>query len=99
MRLGLTFTPDGEIWGEGIDDVAPFTISGTWHIPTNEATWTKSYLGMHSVEYRGLYDRRSICGTWTLMALTGGFWIWPSALGEHEELREEVEQPLETVLK
>src|SRR5262245_49280334 len=28
MKLGLTFTPDGKIDGEGIDDVARFVITG-----------------------------------------------------------------------
>jgi hypothetical protein len=97
MRLGLTFTLDGKIRGEGIDDVAPFTIHGSFDAAVNEANWTKSYIGMHSVEYRGLYDQRTICGNWTLRHLSGGFWIWPDTLGEHEQLQSEVEQPLELV--
>jgi len=97
MRLGLTFTPDGKITGEGIDDIAAFTIDGSFDPAINEANWTKSYVGMHSVEYRGFYDQRSICGSWILTPLTGGFWIWPDSVGEHEELESEVEQPLELV--
>ncbi|PYS42939.1 MAG: hypothetical protein DMG14_02385 [Acidobacteria bacterium] len=97
MRLGLTFTPDGKITGEGIDDIAAFTIDGSFDPAINEANWTKSYVGMHSVEYRGFHDQRSICGSWILTPLTGGFWIWPDSVGEHEELESEVEQPLELV--
>src|SRR5689334_11902900 len=80
MRLGLTFTGDGTISGDGIDDIAPFTIRGSFDGVTNSANWTKSYVGMHSVEYSGLYDGRSICGNWTLLMTTGGFWIWPGSI-------------------
>jgi hypothetical protein len=50
---------------------------------------------MHSVEYRGLYDQRSISGNWTLMGGSGGFRIWPEALeeGERAEAEVEVEEP------
>ena len=77
MRLGLTFAPGGMISGEGDDDIAPFTIEGVFDTHSNEATWTKQYMGMHHVKYRGLFNSRSICGTWTLGGSTGGFWIWP----------------------
>jgi hypothetical protein len=100
MKLSLTFTPDGKILGDGIDDIALFTIDGVFDAPTNEAAWTKSYLGMHSVEYRGLYNQRSISGNWTISIATGGFMIWPDALEEKEssEAEAEVEQPAELVL-
>ena len=97
MKLGLTFALDGKIHGEGIDDIAEFTITGFFDIRTNQASWTKAYIGMHRVEYRGLYDGRSICGEWTLV-VSGGFWIWPNALEESERLRAELEEPAEVVL-
>ena len=97
MKLGLTFAPDGNIQGEGIDDIAEFIITGFFDVETNQACWTKAYIGMHRVEYRGLYDGRSICGEWTIIA-SGGFWIWPSELEESECLQVEVEQPTEAVL-
>jgi hypothetical protein len=97
--MNLSFTPDGKIWGEGIDDIAPFTINGFFDGATNQADWTKAYIGMHRLEYHGLYDGRSICGNWTILASTGGFWIWPSGLEENETLQEEIEQPTEVVLK
>ena len=98
MRLGLTFAPDGTIQGEGIDDIAPFIISGFFDVETNQASWTKTYIGMHRVEYRGVYDGRSICGEWTIVA-SGGFWIWPNALQESERLQVELEQPAEVLVE
>jgi hypothetical protein len=100
MRLGLTFTKDGKIRGEGIDDIAPFVIHGTFHPGTNEAKWKKSYIGMHTVEYSGFYDQRTICGNWTLITVTGGFWIWPSAFKEteRESVDVELEEPAQVVL-
>jgi len=98
MKLGLAFAPDGRIEGEGIDDIAPFIISGFFDIETCEASWTKNYIGMHRVEYRGVYDGRSICGEWTIIA-SGGFWIWPSGLKESERLQMELEQPVEALVK
>jgi hypothetical protein len=97
MKLGLTFALDGKIHGEGIDDLAEFIITGFFDIRTNQASWTKAYIGMHRVEYRGLYDGRSICGEWTLV-VSGGFWIWPSGLEESERLRAELEESAEVVL-
>ena len=100
MNMSLTFTPDGTIEGDGIDDVAPFGIQGSFDHATNQATWTKSYVGMHKVEYSGLYDGRRICGDWTLGRYSGGFWIWPSALsqGDSESAELELEQPAELIL-
>jgi hypothetical protein len=100
MRVGLTFTSDGKIRGEGIDDIAAFTIDGLFNAAINEANWTKSYIAMHRVEYRGLYNQRSICGNWTLAGRTGGFWIWPEALEDKESIETEVEaeQPSGMVL-
>ena len=99
MKLGLSFTLDGRISGEGIDDIAPFTIRGTFDPATNAADWTKSYVGAHSVEYRGLYDGRTICGNWTLEFMSGGFWIWPGAMDAGETLRAEEEVPAEVSAK
>jgi hypothetical protein len=47
------------------------------------------------VEYQGLYDQRSICGSWNIRAFTGGFWIWPDGIAESEKLAVELEQPVE----
>ena len=66
MRLNLTFTMDGSIHGEGIDDIAPFVIEGRFDCVMSAARWTKAYVGMHSVEYSGFYCGQVICGDWTL---------------------------------
>ena len=97
MRLNLTFTRDGKIEGDGVDDIAPFTIDGRFDFATSKAAWIKAYVGMHSVEYSGIYCAKAICGDWSLWGFTGGFWIWPLALGESEfaEEQREVEQALE----
>jgi len=95
MKMTLTFSPAGRISGGGIDDVAPFTIHGVFDSDTNQASWTKTYIGMHRVEYQGLYDHRSICGSWNIGAFTGGFWIWPDGIAESEKLAVELEQPVE----
>ena len=65
MRLNLTFTMDGSIHVEGIDDIAPFVIQGRFDCVMSAARWTKAYVGMHSVEYSGFYCGQVICGDWT----------------------------------
>ena len=97
MKLGLIFTPDARIYGEGIDDVARFTVDGFFNAATSQAAWRKAYVGMHSVDYSGFYDQRTICGNWTLANTTGGFWIWPDALAEKDAMGEEIEEPVELV--
>jgi hypothetical protein len=99
MNLGLAFTRDGKIRGEGIDDIATFVIDGLFDGSTREAKWTKAYVGRHTVEYSGIYSQRAICGNWTLAGSTGGFWIRPSAESDKTATQTELEQPLELALK
>ncbi|MGA2135514.1 MAG: hypothetical protein ABSH50_24760 [Bryobacteraceae bacterium] len=96
MKLGLVFSPDGKIRGEGMDDVASFVIDGVFNAATSEATWTKAYIGMHKVRYSGIYSNRTICGDWTLMGRTGGFWIWPDTIAQTEKgvAQTELEEPV-----
>lgn len=91
MKLTLAFAGNGAIDGDGVDDIAPFVITGRFDVATSAASWTKAYVGMHTVEYSGLYCRRAICGDWTLMGHSGGFWIWPESEGEWEQAAEDVE--------
>jgi len=96
MRLNLTFTADGGIQGDGVDDIAPFVIHGRFDRTTSAANWSKAYVGMHTVEYSGIYCQRRICGDWTLERATGGFWIWPDSLPQSEFPQEmELDQPTE----
>lgn len=94
MRLSLTFG-GGSMSGDGTDDIGPFLIRGVFDPSSQEARWTKSYVARHSVEYRGLYDGRSICGDWTLILGSGAFWIWPSTLSEGlaKSTEEELDKP------
>ncbi len=96
MSLGLVFTRDGKIRGDGVDDVASFVIDGLFNGATSEASWTKTYAGRHSVRYSGIYSQRAICGNWTLFRLSGGFWIWPEVAGQSEQVGEqtELEEPV-----
>ncbi len=101
MRLTLTFSPGGPIDGDGVDDIAPFTIHGRFDPASSQATWTKTYAGMHTVEYSGIYCGRTICGDWALGRATGGFWIWPDSLSQSDftEVETGIEQPSELVMK
>ena len=100
MKLHLTFARDGAIDGDGIDDIALFEIRGIFDPDTREAQWIKSYIGMHSVAYQGVYDGRNIVGTWTVGGVSGPFRIWPSALSENAQAEEavEVEEEAELVM-
>ena len=91
MRLNLTFTADGKIQGDGVDDVAPFRVHGQFNCGTSTASWRKAYIGMHSVEYSGVYCQQSICGDWSLIRLAGGFWIWPRSLKQSYSAEEQTE--------
>lgn len=91
MRLHLMFEADGRIKGEGIDDIARFEIDGIFDPTISSASWTKAYVGMHRVEYSGLYCGRTICGDWSLAGLTGGFWIWPASTPRGESATEQNE--------
>ena len=99
MRLNLSFSVDGKIAGDGIDDIAPFVVDGQFDGASSHASWTKTYFGMHSVAYSGIYCQRAICGDWTLVGSSGGFWIWPRSAAQTEfaEEQEEIKQPVEMV--
>lgn len=94
MSLRLSFR-EGVVSGAGDDDVGCFAIRGHYDAESLEVTWTKTYLGRHSVYYRGFGDPSRIWGTWELPGMTGGFKIWPGdGDGSIEESAEaEVETP------
>jgi len=82
MDLQLTFS-DGVIAGAGNDDVGPFLIKGTYNAQSRECWWSKTYVGSHTVLYRGFREGKGIWGTWDIGILShGGFHIWPKAEGE-----------------
>ena len=99
MTLHLSFLPSGAIQGDGVDEVGQFDIAGVFDTGSSRASWNKTYRGKHTVQYSGIYEQRTICGDWTLLSRTGGFWIWPGTLSESDfsEALRELEQDLELV--
>jgi hypothetical protein len=95
MKLDLLFSGNGGIQGDGLDDIGSFLIQGVFNPTTLETSWTKAYIGRHTVDYRGLYNNKSISGVWTLGPGEGDFRIWPgaSAEGEEETAQVEIEEP------
>ena len=99
MDLDLTFAT-GKMSGDGNDDIGRFTISGQYDVKSLECAWTKTYVGSHSVFYRGFREGKGIWGTWEITPFNhGGFHIWPKRLGEGETETAAVEQakPVEAV--
>jgi len=92
MDLHLTFT-NGNMTGEGNDDVGRFLIKGRYDAASRECYWTKSYVGAHDVFYRGFREGKGIWGTWEIKLLGhGGFHIWPRGAGESEAQSEAATQ-------
>jgi hypothetical protein len=91
MDLTLNFK-GGRITGDGIDDIARFVLTGRYNVDKNECYWTKKYIGLHSVFYKGFIDGRRIWGLWWIDQWQGGgFLIVPKGLGEaaEEKVKEE----------
>lgn len=76
QSMDLTFCR-GRMTGRGQDDVGVFVISGQYELESRQVWWTKTYLGRHSVHYRGVQSGRTIQGDWSLAIYRGGFSIWP----------------------
>lgn len=99
MELQLTFA-QGQLSGNGSDDVGPFLIRGRYDTATCECYWTKSYVGRHDVFYRGFREGKGIWGTWEItIQFHGGFHIWPRGAGAGEEQAETepVSEPVEAI--
>jgi hypothetical protein len=99
MDLQLTFA-NGNMSGDGMDDVGRFLIKGRYDAASHECYWTKSYLGAHDVFYRGFREGKGIWGTWEItIRHHGGFHIWPRQAGEGEERAESasVEEPVDAI--
>jgi hypothetical protein len=98
MDLRLEFK-GGIMTGDGADGIAEFTIAGSYSEDAGECEWTKSYVGLHSVDYQGFRENKGIWGTWKLDDISGGFHIWPIGQGgrrqewKEEEILVEQEQP------
>src|SRR5579864_8655850 len=82
MELRLTFR-GGSLSGEGRDWVGHFVVRGRYDLADGKCHWTKRYLGMHDVFYRGYNEGKGIWGTWEIPELgRGGFHIWPEGMGD-----------------
>ena len=89
MDLHLTFV-NGNLTGDGDDNVGPFLIRGHYDEKSRECSWTKTYPGSHDVAYRGFREGKGIWGTWEISLFAhGGFHIWPTA-DKQGEVRVEV---------
>lgn len=99
MDLVLEFK-QGIMSGEGYDGIGGFVIAGVYSSVTHECSWKKTYVGRHTVEYRGFGENNGIWGTWTLLGTRGGFRIWPLSEGvplladkEEEPVQEQKKSP------
>ena len=94
MDLSLTFHK-GMLSGAGSDPIGDFSLKGQYDAGKNEVHWTKTYLGRHSVYYKGYRDHLGIWGTWDIHpGLTGGFHIWPRGQGEGATQEAAAETPV-----
>ena len=99
MDLQLNFA-NGNMSGNGADDVGRFIIKGRYDAASRECHWTKTYLGAHDVFYRGFREGKGIWGTWEIaIPYHGGFHIWPRQAGEGEECAESAagEEPVDAI--
>jgi hypothetical protein len=85
MELMLTFG-GMQMTGEGRDYVGKFLIHGRYDTADGRCRWTKRYIGKHDVFYQGFNEGKGIWGTWEIpgdvLALTGGFHIWPKSMAD-----------------
>jgi hypothetical protein len=85
MDLVLQFA-QGRMSGMGSDPVGKFAISGAYDTTTAKCSWTKQYLGQHSVSYVGQARQGGIIGQWHIPGRpadwSGPFFIWPRASGD-----------------
>ena len=92
MDLQLTFA-NGNMSGDGVDDIGRFLIKGRYDAASRECYWTKTYVGAHDVFYRGFREGKGIWGTWEItIQYHGGFHIWPRQAGEGEERAETLQR-------
>eukprot|EP00274_Cyanoptyche_gloeocystis_P004209 CAMPEP_0196657142 /NCGR_PEP_ID=MMETSP1086-20130531/22027_1 /TAXON_ID=77921 /ORGANISM="Cyanoptyche gloeocystis , Strain SAG4.97" /LENGTH=183 /DNA_ID=CAMNT_0041990167 /DNA_START=464 /DNA_END=1015 /DNA_ORIENTATION=+ len=80
MQLELNME-NGMITAEGEDPVGKFLIHGSYDTSSLEVSFSKQYLGKHTVEYLGFSDGQAIEGEWEIpnergTPLRGKFRIW-----------------------
>jgi hypothetical protein len=92
MDMHLAFA-NGSLTGDGNDDIGRFLMKGRYDPMSLECHWTKTYVGAHSVSYRGFREGKGIWGTWEIgLFAHGGFHIWPKGEEAGETEKESVEE-------
>jgi hypothetical protein len=84
--LGLSeppqFTRPNRLYfgGEGHDNVGPFTLRGSCHIPTGTIEAVKTYPGvmMASLHWAGMVTPFGMVGIWCDTDYRGWWWVWPA---------------------
>jgi hypothetical protein len=90
MTIDLNFR-DRRLEADGVDDIGPFTFSGSYDLQNGKCNWTKQYLGKHQVSYAGINEGQGIWGVWQISALwglisdRGVFHIWPEGTNPSSE--------------
>lgn len=56
---------NGQVKGQGRDDVGEFTINGDWN-PNGQVAFVKQYIGQHNVHYEGSFDGLHVQGQWKI---------------------------------
>jgi hypothetical protein len=99
MDLHLNFA-NGTMSGDGNDDVGRFLIKGNYDETAGECTFHKTYVGSHTVFYRGFREGKGIWGAWEIgLFAHGGFHIWPVGAdsGDREAIAVEEAKPVDAV--
>lgn len=92
QEMHLSFTA-GSISGAGADAIGSFVVRGGYDKESKEVWWTKTYLGSHSVFYKGYREIKGIWGLWEIPpSATDGFHIWPRREGEQQSQRATAER-------
>src|SRR4030095_6307459 len=85
MDLHLEFA-NGIMTGDGNDDIGRFLIKGKDDEVARECTFHKTYVGAHSVFYRGFREGKGVWGVWEIdIFARGGFHICPVGSGADDE--------------
>lgn len=66
--------PTGRIMGQGQDEVGSFSIAGCIY-PNASFEFNKSYLGAHTVAYKGNLQQGRLTGKWSVAGMTDNFEI------------------------
>ena len=93
MHLTLHFAGN-EIKGAGIDGPGQFVIRGNYDEAQSRVSFSKAYVGKHTVQYEAQWQADEILGTWSLQQgerlMQGHMRMWPlpeGLYGDNEALQ------------